>query len=81
MRNIAASESVIGKHVSAGVDQNVGVGGTRGVVPWEEQFDLNDPLAIGGLDSSEPGVVEITRIVRIAVTVANSATVNTLKNY
>jgi hypothetical protein len=81
VRDVAASESVIGKHVSAGVDQNVGVGSARGIVPWEEQLDLNDALVIGGLDSSEPGVVEITRIVRIAVTVANSATVNTLKNY
>ena len=54
------------------------VGCTSGVVAREDGLELDDALAVGGLDSAQEGGVEVCRVGGVAVAAGLDAGVDTL---
>lgn len=57
----------------------MGVCGSWGIVSWEKEFDLDYTIGIGGLDSAEPGVVEVGSVVGVTIAIAYCAAVGSLE--
>lgn len=59
------------------VQQRVDVGGAAGVVAREDGVERGDALLVGGLEAAQPGQVEDTDVVRVAVAGVGRARVDT----
>lgn len=59
------------------VEEGVNVRGTAGVVASEDGVELSDTLLVGGLESTQPGLVQDAGVGRVAVAVVGGAGVDT----
>jgi hypothetical protein len=58
------------------VYKHVDVGGTSGVVAWEDGLELGDTVGIGLLDTAEESGFEVRSIVAVSVALSSDAAVN-----
>lgn len=61
------------------MNYEVGVGGSGSVVAWEKEFNLDYTVGIGWLNGSQPGVVKVGQVVRVAIAIANRTAVCSLE--
>lgn len=74
---VVAAESVVGEKSGVGVNHDVDVSRSAGVVTREDGLKLSNTVAVGLLDSAEPGLVDVCFVRVVAVAVCNDAGVNT----
>ncbi|KAI6770948.1 hypothetical protein HG531_009803 [Fusarium graminearum] len=74
---VVAAESVVGEKSGVGVNHDVDVSRSAGVVTREDGLKLSNTVTVGLLDSAEPGLVDVCFVRVVAVAVCNDAGVNT----
>lgn len=67
MRDAATGDGSVGEFGSILVKNNVDVVGTTRVVTWEDGSELDDTVVISLLDTTEESLVQVGRVVRVAV--------------
>lgn len=76
---VAAQEGAVGTDggVVGVVCKDVDVGGTSGVVAWEDGLELGDTVDIGLLDTAEEGCFEVGSVVTVSIALSSDTTVDT----
>lgn len=74
---VVHAQGLVGEQSGVGVDHDVDVGGTAGVVTGEDGLELSNTIIVGQLDTTQPGVVDVGLVGAVTVAAGNNTGVDT----
>lgn len=74
---VVGSESLVSQECSVGMNHDVDMSGSAGVVTREDGLELSNTIRVGLLDSSKPSLVNVRFVGLVAVTARYNTGVNT----
>lgn len=77
VRGGSATVGAVAEDGAVEVSQDVDVGGTAGVVTWEDGGELGDTVILGGLETTEEGGVDVRGVRAVTVAACDNAGVDT----
>lgn len=74
---VVHAQGLVGEQRGVGVNHDVDVGGTAGVVAREDGLELSNTIIVGQLDTTQPGVVDVGLVGAVTVAAGNNTGVDT----
>lgn len=71
------SKGLVLEQSSVGMSEKVNVGSAAGVVAWEEGLKLRNTILVGLLDTTAKGVVDVSLVVDVSVTLVVHTSIDT----